>query len=229
MYIGGSSGNLERIRATLREAPLVALRQQLTDRDILDACRSCDYRFRRRQYDPVVTVFHFLAQAIQREQSFAATWQELWTPVAAAFPEWDLGGRSLSGLTHARRRLPQAVLEQLASRACAETRTVSFETWRGFRLSALDATTVSMPRDAVLCEHFGMHRARTTTVRYPLATFAALLCVGTSLIRDYRFGPFDPGEDKTARPLLDDLGPGDLLLADRGRTRRAATAPRRCR
>ena len=85
MYIGGSSGNLERIRATLREAPLVALRQQLTDRDILDACRSCDYRFRRRQYDPVVTVFHFLAQAIQREQSFAATWQELWTPVAAAF------------------------------------------------------------------------------------------------------------------------------------------------
>ena len=216
MYIGGSSGNLERIRATLREAPLVALREQLTDRDILDACRSCDYRFRRRQYDPVVTVFHFLAQAIQREQSFAATWQELWTPVAAAFPEWDLGGWGLSGLTHARRRLPQAVLEQLASRACAETRTVSFETWRGFRLSALDATTVSMPRDAVLCEHFGMHRARTTTVRYPLATFAALLCVGTSLIRDYRFGPFDPGEDKTARPLLDDLGPGDLLLADRG-------------
>lgn len=216
MCIDSSSGNLERIRATLREAPLVALRQQLTDRDILDACRACGYRFRRRRYDPVVTVFHFLAQAIQREQSFAATWQDLWTPVAAAFPELELERCGVSGLTHARKRFPPAVMEQLASQACAETPGVPCETWRGFRLSALDITTVSMPRDAVLCEHFGMHRARTTTVRYPLATFATLLCVGTSLIRDYRFGPFDPGEDKTARPLLDNLGPGDLLLADRG-------------
>ena len=33
---------------------------------------------------------------------------------------------------------------------------------------------------------------------------------------DYRFGPYDPGEDKTCRPLFNRLGPGDLLLADRG-------------
>jgi len=164
----------------------------------------------------VVTVFHFLAQAIQREESFAATWQELWTPLAAACPELDLARSDPSGLTHARRRLPQAVMERLAAATCAESDATESDAWRGYRLRALDASTVSMPREAALFEHFGAHRARTTTVRYPLATFAVLLNVQPCLIRDYRFGPFDPGEDKTSRPLLSHLEPGDLLLADRG-------------
>jgi len=91
----------------------------------------------------------------------------------------------------------------------------SFSTWEGLRLLALDATTVSMPREEELFEHFGAHKARTTTVRYPLGTFCSLLAVGSSLLVDHRFGPFDPGEIKTAKPLLDNLKEGDLLLADR--------------
>jgi hypothetical protein len=39
--------------------------------------------------------------------------------------------------------------------------------------------------------------------------------VGTSLVLSHNFGPHDPGELKTANPLLGTLGPGDLLLADR--------------
>jgi len=90
-----------------------------------------------------------------------------------------------------------------------------FDRWRGMRLLALDSTTVSMPAEGALFEHFGRHKARGRQVRYPLGTFCALLAVGTSLILDYRFGPYDPGEVKTARPLLDAVGEGDLILADR--------------
>jgi Transposase DDE domain len=216
MYIVHRGAELEEVRRALQEAPLVALRELLTDRDILDACRACGHRFRQRRYGPVLTVFHFLAQAVQREESFAATWQDLWTPLAAAVPEMAFGGSDLSGLTHARKRLPKEVLALLARQVCAETRQMEFEAWRGFRLLALDGSAVSMPREAALFGHFGAHRARSTTVRYPLATFAALLCVGTSLILDYNIGPFDPGEKATCRPLLGHLGPGDLLLADRG-------------
>jgi hypothetical protein len=215
VYIDTSGAKLEQIRRALREAPLVALREQVTDRQILEACKACGHAFRYRRYDPVVTVLHFLAQAVQREESFAATWQELWTPLAAACPDLDLAGSDLSGLTHARARLPQAVMERLAAQACAESDNIQSDMWRGFRLHALDCSTVSMPRDTALFRHFGAHKARTTTVWYPLATCAVLLDLGPCLIRDYRFGPFDPGEDKTSRPLLAHLGPGDLLLADR--------------
>jgi len=214
--IDNPKAKLEQIRRALREAPLVALRELLTDQEILDACRACGHRFRDRRYGPVVTVLHFLAQAIQRESSFAATWQELWTPLAASFPEMAIDRFEPSGLSHARARLPEDVLHRLAWQASARTRESGVERWRKFRLLALDCSTVSMPREAELFEHFGARRARTTTVRYPLGTFAALLCAGSSLVLDHRFGPFDPGEDKTARPLLGNLGPGDLLLADRG-------------
>ena len=215
VYIDRSEAELERIREELGEAPLVAIRELLKDQEILEACQACEYEFRDRRYGPVVTVFHFLAQAIQRENSFAATWQELWTPLAATFPDVAAAPFEPSGLSHARARLPQGVLERLAAQACARTREVEVERWHGLRLLALDCSTVSMPRGEDLFQHFGKHRVRNTTIRYPVATFAALLCVGNSLFLDYRFGPHDPGEDKTARPLLRKLGKGDLLLADR--------------
>jgi hypothetical protein len=207
--------SLEPIRVALREAPLAAIRQELTDRQILDACAQCAYTWRDRLYGPVTTVLHFVAQALQREASFAATWQELWAPVAAAFPELDPDQLDPSALTHARGRLPGGVLQTLAAEACARSAKLAAPTWRGLHLKALDCSTVSMPRQKELFAHFGAHRARTTTVRYPLATCAFLLEVGSALVLDYRFGPFDPGEMRTAGPLLDQLGPNDLLLADR--------------
>lgn len=214
--IGSLEPDPERVRRTLREAPLGALRDLLPDRAILDACKACGHSYRERRYGPVVTVFHFVAQAIQREESFAATWQEFGTALAADLPDLPVRSPDLSALTHARSRLPKEVLQRLAAEACEATNDTPMTRWRGFRLRALDCTTVSMPREAQLFAHFGAHRARTTTVRYPLATFAALLDVGTSLIVDYRFGPFDPAEKSTTRPLLERLGPGDLLLGDRG-------------
>jgi hypothetical protein len=75
------------VRDAIRQAPLVAIRQLLTDRQILEACDVCGHRFRDRRYGPVVTVLHFVAQALQREESFAATSQELFAPLAAQFPE----------------------------------------------------------------------------------------------------------------------------------------------
>jgi len=206
----------EEIRTALRQSPLVALREMVTDADILEACRAWGHTFRRRRYGPVVTVLHFLAQALHRETSFAATWQQLWRPLAAEFPELASRAAGTSALTHARRRLPTPVLQHLAAHLCSRAAQQATATWRGLRLRALDATTVSMPREKELFEHFGAHRARTTTVRYPLATFACLLEVTTCLILDYRFGPFDPGEKTTAWPLLGSLREGDLLLADRG-------------
>lgn len=211
--IDAGSSDLQRISRILRETPLVVLREMLPDRDILLACREAGHRFRRRLYDPVVTVFHFLLQAVQREESFAATWQELWAKVAG---EWCTAGdrMSSSALSQARSRLPKAVFQRLLTRACA-VREEGFSTWRGFRLLALDATTVSMPRDETLLKHYGTHRTKGAATRYPLATFCALLSVGTSLLLDYRFGPYDPGELKTAAPLLERLTETDLLLADR--------------
>ena len=203
------------VRDAIRQAPLVAVRQLLTDREILEACETCGHHFRDRRYGPIVTVLHFVAQALQREESFAATWQELFTPVAAQFPGIDLGEADLSGLTHARKRLPQQVMQFLARRACDQTEALPAPRWRRFTLMALDGSCVSMPDELELHKHFGTHTPGGKRARYPMASFVALLAVGNSLIRDWRFGPYDPGEHALAAPLLAKLTPDDLLLADR--------------
>ncbi len=212
-FIDSRSVRLDLISTALREAPLPALRQLLPDQEVLDACAQVGYRFRKRLYDPVVTLYHFLLKAIGREESFAATWQELWSTVAA---QWGLSHSraNSSALAQARCRFPIAALDILVHKAC-ELAPGDFCAYKGMRLLALDSTTVSMPRTDELVKHFGVHRTRSTTTRYPLATFCSLLSVGTSLILDHRFGPFDPGEIRTASPLLKRIGPGDLLLADR--------------
>jgi hypothetical protein len=199
----------------IREAPLTAVRELLTDEMILQACRACGHRFRERLYGPVVTVLHFAAQALQPEHSFAATWEQLWTPGAARGVSESPVPFDPSALTHARKRLPAAVMRRLADQACAAASGLCKRRWRGLRLLALDATTVSMSRDPALFTHFGTHRARTTTVRYPLGTWSCLVSLEDALILGYRFGPFDPGEVNTTLPLLAHLQPGDLLLADR--------------
>jgi hypothetical protein len=205
---------VEEIRRRLRQSPLGAVRDLLPDRAILEACHACGHRFRRRQYDPVVTVLHYLAQALQREESFAATWHDLWAPAAADVPAVALVRPDPSALTHARTRLPLAVLQTLVARAIRQSGDPAVR-WRGLRLLALDGTTVSMPRATPLFEHYGAHRARTTAVRYPLARFCTLLAVGTSTIVDYRFGPFTTTETAMATQMIAGVGPGDLVLADR--------------
>jgi len=107
MPIVNRQATAEEIRTMLRESPLGAFSQMLPDAAILDACRTCHHEFRRRLYGPVVTVLHYLAQAVQREQSFAATWHDLWAPLAADFPEVAGAAPDLSALTHARSRLPK--------------------------------------------------------------------------------------------------------------------------
>ena len=205
----------EEIRRVLRESPLAALRQMVTDQDILDACEACGHRYRDRRYGPVVTVLHFIAQAISREDSFASTWQQLFTPVAAEFSELELDQANPSGLTHARERLPVGVMTYLARQACRQTPEAPPPRWRRLTLYALDCSVLSMPDEPALHAHFGRAKVKDGQARYPAATLATLLQVGSSLIHDWRFGPYDPGELSTAAPLIEHLGRGDLLLADR--------------
>ena len=208
---------LEEIRTRLREAPLCAVRQMLPDDVIHDACRDHSYSWRRRTYGPVVTVLHYVAQAMQREESFAATWQELWTPLAAEFPGVAEAGADHSALTHARARFPKEVMAALAERACRDAADGG-ATWKGLRLKAIDGTTGSMPREPALVGHFGLHNTKHGRTKYPLARFVSLLDLGTCTIAGYRFGPHTTAETEMASELIELLSPGDLALIDRGLT-----------
>jgi len=87
--------------------------------------------------------------------------------------------------------------------------------WKGFRLLALDGTTIALPGWKGLADYFGSIRnhqgecaplARLTLLQFPLARIPYR----------YELTPFSEGEKTVAERLIDYLRANDLLLLDRG-------------
>jgi hypothetical protein len=87
--------------------------------------------------------------------------------------------------------------------------------YRGFRLLALDGTTVALPGWQRLAAHFGTQdngRGR----RNPAARMVMLQLPRARLPWRYALTPLADGERAVAARLLDRLGPDDLVLMDKG-------------
>lgn len=221
--IGTSGVDNKTFRKLVRESTLVPIRDVLTDEIIHRAFQKARQRIqarnpaeklpatRSRICDPVVTMLHFLQQAIGREASFASTIEKMLAKAVATLQ--GPVSLSASALCQARSRLPIEVFEELI--ATMANFSHNCPRWHGYRLLALDATTISMQARQALVEYFTKPKVGGGTASYPVGTLATLLALEPIQIVDYRFGPYDRGELCTARPVLESLSAGDLLMADR--------------
>jgi len=194
-----------------------SIRETLPDRVILNACRDCGYRYRRRLISPVLTVIHMIVAAIWSEESFTASWQLLWTSFAAAFPETARRSPSRGTVSNSRKRMPLAVWQSIfawLSRQGQE-RSEGIDRWRGHRVVATDGTCMSLQDTKELCSSFGLHKGYHGVHRYPLAKMVMLVLVETMIAIDYRIGRYKTDETELLKPMLKTLRKGDLLLADR--------------
>src|SRR4030043_423704 len=99
--IGRASKNHENISEKIEAITLNSIREVLPDKAIEDACNAAGYRHRQRVITPIITVLHMILAAIWPEESFAASWQILWTSFSSMFIEH--GGKSPSLGSVARR------------------------------------------------------------------------------------------------------------------------------
>ena len=141
----------------------------------------------------------------------------MWTPLISRLPDLAPAAVKTSAFTHARTRLPVKAMTTLAEWSCREAHAAPV-TWKGLRLRAFDGTTVSMPGEPDLIEHFGLHNTKHGPTRYPLARLVSLLDIGECRFAGCRFGPHRTGEISTARELMPLVEPCDLILIDRGFT-----------
>ena len=77
--IGFTSKNHESISGKIESVTFNSVRRILPDKAIKDACDASGYRYRERIITPIVTVLHMILAVIWPEESFAASWQVLWT------------------------------------------------------------------------------------------------------------------------------------------------------
>jgi len=208
--------------AGLGDRPLLeALEAAIPDESVETAIEATGTRERRRRRLPthlVVTLVvamglwasesmrHVLAEVVagwrERGESDQAAWQ-LPSTAAIVQARHRVGARLLRGLF-------QAVARPIAT---AQTQGAFLG---GLRLMAIDGTTIDVADTAENDKAFGRPTTKRGDGAYPQIRVLALIETGTHVICDAVLRPYGTGEVPTALRLLRSIGPGMLLVWDRG-------------
>jgi len=116
----------------------------------------------------------------------------------------------------ARKKIPVRVCQLLFAEAVEYAQSLASKqeklTWNGFRVYAIDGTKKNLPDSDELAEYFdGPHHAH-----FPQMITGVLFDVLAKLPVNYMRAPFNTSEREMALELIQELGPGDLLILDRG-------------
>ena len=176
---------------------------------ILESSGRQSARVRRLPADAVARLV--VALGLFADLSIPHVWRRL-HPAADAPPPAE------SAFAQARSRLgvrPMRELFDAVARPMATQQTVG-ASYRGWRLMAIDGTTLDLPDTPANARAFGRPRTDRADGAFPQLRLLALCELGTHAICGLAIKPGRRGEQVMAGPLLDRLGPGTLLLWDRG-------------
>jgi hypothetical protein len=123
-----------------------------------------------------------------------------------------------SAYCQARARLPLAVFRaalRFAIRALVP-RTEVEGLWRGHRTFLIDGSSFSMPDTPALQQHFGQPGGQAPGCGFPVAKILALFHAGTGLLLDVIAAPLRTHDMSQVDGVHPTLGPGDVLVGDRG-------------
>lgn len=202
----------------LRETPRLPFADLLPDHLVEQAVRDERVCFRDRLFTPLATLWTFLSQVLDPDHSCRAA--------VARFCAWR-AARSLrpcstdtGAYCKARGRLPEGVLARLTRTTGQQVQDQAPPTWtwNGRPVKVVDGTTVSMPDTLDNQQAYPQPRSQKAGVGFPLARLVVLFALAVGTVLDAALGRYQgkqTGETALFHTLLDNLEPGDILLADR--------------
>jgi Insertion element 4 transposase N-terminal/Transposase DDE domain len=191
---------------------------ELVDRVVAEAGRT---QQRSRLLPARVVVYYVLAMCLFFGQGYEEVARLLTEGLG-----WARGWRgswhvpTTAAITRARVRLGPEPIKALFAAACRPVATPATvgAFYRGWRLVAVDATTFDLPDTVSNVDFFGRPGSGrgNGSGAYPQARVAAMAECGTHAVFAATTGPLCTGETVLAQRCFGALGPGMLLLADRG-------------
>ncbi len=186
--------------------------------EVIDATESREQRVRVL---PAREMAYFaIAMALYSEGSYDDVWSLL-TDGLSWSSGWSEEFRppSRSAIFQARARLGSAPVRALFEKVAAPIGTEDMAgVWlAGRRMVAIDGTCLDVADTPVNQEFFGRPASsKGEQAAFPQARVVALAECGTHAIFAAEVGPYRQGEATLTPPLLEHIGPGMVLLADRG-------------
>lgn len=208
----------------LADQPLLdALRLALPDRALDEVIAATRAREQRRRLLPArLVVALVIAMGLWARDGLRDVLANLVAGLRerdpAAWADWHLPAKS--ALTQARQRLGPRPLILLFRRLAGPVATPDTPGafLFGLRLMAVDGTTLDLPDTPANARLFGRPRTGRGTGQgaFPQLRIIWLIEAGTHVLCDAVLRPYTRGEAPAARQLLRAVGPGMLLMWDRG-------------
>lgn len=184
------------------------LRPFLPDRAILDACERAGHRWRQRKLGPVQTIHLFILQVLN------------FNTAMTGLPHLSKSAVKAPGFCKARMRLPLEVLQQLLVESSAAMRATTTQTggalWCGLRTFLVDGSSTIAPDTAASDKVFGHPTGQKEGCGFPVPKILGLFDAFSGLIVQMLAFPLFTHEQSKVWMIHPLLGPGDLLVADRG-------------
>ena len=170
---------------------------------------------RQRVYPHGVTFWAFLSQVLCEDGSCARA--------VAGVQQWmrDRGqpvpSSETTAYVKARQALPEAMLKSIHGEIFSklEQTLPSDQLWRGFRIKAIDATTVQMPDTMANQAAFPQPSSQAVGCGFPVVQLVGLIDLGHGGFQDFATSTMTTGEMRGFDKLEEYLGEGDVLVADR--------------
>lgn len=174
---------------------------------------------RNRSLPARVMAYFAIGMALHSEGSYEDVLGLLTDGLSWSSGEAPVKLPSKSAIFQARARLGAEPVQELFGRVAAplaEPGTAG--AWlAGRRLVAIDGTCLDVADSAANADHFGRPGVmKGERAAFPQARVVAVAECATHAIFDAVVGPYTTAENPMARDVIDRLGPGMLLLADRG-------------
>ncbi len=94
----------------------------------------------------------------------------------------------------------------------------AYKTWKGFRLCAIDGTSIRLPDEADIVEHFGVQKGKLNQADCSIGMASVFYDVLNHMVIDSTIRPNHTSEKQCASEHLKYADKNDLILYDRGYT-----------
>lgn len=186
----------------------------LAESVIQEALNAEKITYRRRLFDPFVTLWMFLSQVLDADKSChnAVSRMIAWL----ASENVPIPSEDTSAYCQARSRLPEKLLQQLFSTVAKELehKTTEEQFWCGRRVKVVDGSTVSMSDTLENQAAYPQPNSQAPGCGFPIAKIGVLFSITTGAAVALIIDVLNTHDVKLARRLYQFLNQGDVLLGD---------------
>lgn len=190
-------------------------KELLPESAIKQAISELKIKYKKRLFDPLITLWTFLSQVLDTDKSCHNAVSK--TIAHLAQEEVEIPSTDTSAYCQARARLPEKLLKQLFNYSAQnlEEKVTQENLWCGRNVKVIDGSTVSMPDTVENQKEYPQPSSQKLGCGFPIAKIGVVFSLATGAAVALCIDVLNTHDIKLARNLYSFLKPNDVLLGDR--------------